>query len=271
MTLEPPAPNNVHGCALAFWRQGRLFRVVPSRGLHCQCATHQELEDPEDELDDELLSFAEARGGAGRAAGARRCVGRIAMHSARTLAVRAAALTPAPTPAASTTAAAAGAGGSFELSAVRPRLRGAQVQWHPGAVQVSVGAHACSSRRVWLPQNTGQHERHRWAVCQLRVECKVVPLSRNRLRLEAPIHQPTHAIHHVGLRVPGQGDELLAFGGLARPPQQTNGKLRAAVAGRDTADGIGGGCIGVSSADYKIVVRSCLSQRRQQATREHHR
>lgn len=167
------------------------------------------------------------------------------MHSARTLAVRAAALTPAPMPAASTTAAtAAGAGSSLELSAARPRLRGAQVQWHPGAVQVSVGAHVCSGRRVSLLQNTGQHERHRWAVCQLRVECHVVPLSRERLRLEAPIHQPTHAVHHVGLCVPGQGDELLAFGDLARPPQQTNGKLRAAVAGRDTADGIGGGCIG---------------------------
>ena len=60
MTLEPPAPNNVHGCALAFWMQGRLSRAVPSRGLHCQCATHHELEDPEDELDDELPSFAEA-------------------------------------------------------------------------------------------------------------------------------------------------------------------------------------------------------------------
>lgn len=166
------------------------------------------------------------------------------MHSARTLAVRAAALTPAPTPAASTTAAAAGAGGSLELSAARPRLRGAQVQWHPGAVQVSVGAHACSGRCVWLLQNTGQHERPRWAVCRLRVECHMVSLSRERLRLEAPIHQPTHAIRHVGLCVPGQGDELLAFGDLARPPQQTNGKLRAAEAGRDTADGIGGGCIG---------------------------
>jgi hypothetical protein len=43
----------------SLWRQGRFFRVVPRRGLHCQCATHQELKDPEDELDDELRSLTE--------------------------------------------------------------------------------------------------------------------------------------------------------------------------------------------------------------------